>query len=80
MSIMNQIVKQANEIFVLKQKKQACLSIYQICSLYMLITNQIIKQLNAICFKSARCYSHGTCLHLYTIHEPTNQASESNLF
>ena len=54
MSIMNQIVKQANEIFVLKQK-QACLSIYQICSLYMLITNQIIKQANATCFKIKKC-------------------------
>ena len=42
--------------------------------------NQIIKQVNAICFKSACCYNHGTCLHLYTIHEPTNQTSESNFF
>ena len=48
---MKQILKQANAIFVLKQKKQACLLIYYICSLYMLITNQINKQANAICFK-----------------------------
>ena len=83
MLIMNKILKWANEIFVLKQKKnQALLFINYIYSLYiyMLIMNQIIKQTKAICFKSACCYNHGACLHLYTIHEPSNQASESNFF
>ena len=77
---MNQIIKQVNTIICFKNTKKSRACVLRILNLQFVYMNQIIKQVNAICFKSACCYNHGTCLHLCTIHEPTNQASESNFF
>ena len=40
-----------NICFKAQKKTSLSLNIYLICSLYMLITDQIIKQANATCFK-----------------------------
>ena len=78
---MNQIFKQENTIICFKIKRKPCLCFKNIKSTVCLYeSNNQASTVNAICFKSAYCYNHGTCLHLYTIHEPTNQASESNSF
>ena len=78
--IMNQIIKHENTIICFKIKRKLCLRLKNSKSTVCLYeSNNQASKCNLFQFKSACCYNHGTCLHLYTIHEPTNQASESNL-